>query len=123
MSKQYYYPYTEWEDWQGGMFEMPNKEREVNMDKKAIDVLRNPFDPMFSVITEWVKSSKHNLSKQATNKLSWLGQAACCYEYGIPEHVTRSVWNKLTEQERQNANNIAKQIVELWEKSVSIKQY
>lgn len=30
MSKQYYYPYTELEDWQGGMFEMPNKEREFS---------------------------------------------------------------------------------------------
>lgn len=117
MTKQFYAPYTEWEDYQNGMYEMPNKEREFGMEEKAINVLKNPYDSMLSVINKWKISTAHNLSKQATNKRSWLGQAACCYEYGIPEHVTRSVWNKLTENERNNANNIADQIIEIWQKS------
>ena len=111
-----YYPYWEWEDWKNGMYEMPNKEREINMQEKAIEVLKNPYEPMLSVITEWTICTNHNFTKQGTNKKSWLGQAACCYEYGIPEHVTRSVWNNLTEEERKNANNIADKIIELWQK-------
>jgi len=116
--EQVYYPYWEWEDYQNGMYDMPNKEKEVGMQEKAMEVLRDPYDAMLSVINEWTISTYQNLSKQGTNKKSWLGQAACCYKYGIPEHVTRSVWNKLTEEERENANNIAEQIIELWEKQV-----
>lgn len=116
-TKQFYSHYLHWEDWQNGMYEMPNKEREDGMQEKAISVLQNPFNAMLSVITEWPICTAHNFTKQATNKKSWLGQAACCYEYGIPEHITRSVWNKLTEEERINANNVADQIIELWQKS------
>lgn len=117
MREQFYAHYTEWEDYKNGMYEMPNKEREVGMEEKASEVLRNPYQSMLSVINEWKICTAQNLTKQATNKRSWLGQAACCYQYGIPEHITRSVWNKLTDEERSNANNIADQIIELWEKS------
>lgn len=116
--EQFYAPYTEWEDWKNGMYEMPDRAAETGMEAQAIAVLQNPSGAMLSVITEWPICTAHNFTKQATNKRSWLGQAACCYAHRIPEHVTRSVWNKLTDAERQNANEIADQIIELWEKSV-----
>lgn len=113
--KRYYTHYLNWEDWQNGMYRDIVKSEFDKYVKLAIECLRNPYDPMFNVTKEWYNSSYENLSDYTSNRKSWLGQAACCYNSKVPEQCTRHAWGLLTEKERQNANNIAKQVIQKWE--------
>jgi len=110
--KQYFTDYKNWEDWQNGMWKMPDKEQETELINDAIICLKNPESAMQRVVNEWTESTRVNLTNNGQNKKSWLGQAACCIEYGTPEKLTRIAWGKLTKEEQKNANSIAKQIIE-----------
>lgn len=113
--KRYYTHYLNWEDWQNGMYRDVEKGEFEKYVKLAIDCLRNPKESMLSVINEWHHSSYENLSDYTSNRKSWLGQAACCYQYKVPEQCTRHAWGLLTDLERQNANKIAKITIQKWE--------
>lgn len=116
MINKYYTHYTNWEDWKNGMYR-DVKEKEYYI-KKAIECLRDPYLSMYGVIKEWKQSTKENLSDISSNRRSWLGQAACCYKYGVPENLTRVAWGLLTSEERINANKTADKIIKLWEESI-----
>lgn len=112
--EQFFTHYTNWEDWKNGMWSKPNNQ--IEQEKVAIQILSNPLGAMTRVIAEWPVSTRQNLTDVRSNRKSWLGQAACCIESGIPEQVTRSAWNNLSEDQKNNANNIAQTIIEIWEK-------
>lgn len=113
--KRYYTHYLNWEDWKNGMYRDVEKGEFEKYVKLAIDCLRNPKESMLRVINEWYHSSYENLSDYTSNRKSWLGQAACCYQYKVPEQCTRHAWGLLTDLERQNANKIAKITIQKWE--------
>lgn len=113
---QFFTHYLEWEDYQNGLWSSITKDQEQNKIKQATDILINPETAMNKVIKFWPIASKVNLSDVRSNRKSWLGQAACCIESGVPEHITRMAWNSLTEDQKNNANNIAKQVIEKWER-------
>lgn len=113
---KYYTHYTNWEDWKFGMYrDVKDKSYYI---QKSIDCLKNPEIPMLKVIKEWRFSSRENLSDLKSNRRSWLGQAACCYEFKSPEHCTREAWGLLTKEDRINANKIADKIIRKWEESI-----
>lgn len=114
--EQYFTHYLEWEDYQNGFWKSIPKDQESNKIQIAKSILLNPEIAMQKVIDFWPISTRVNLSDVRSNRKSWLGQAACCINSGIPEHITRMAWNKLTDEEKNNANNVAKQIIEKWEK-------
>lgn len=116
MSERIYRPYTEWEDYQSGMYSLPDKQQEPELIQHATAILRDPHSAMQRVINEWPVSCVENLTAKSK---SWLGQAACCIEYGVPEHLTRIAWNSLTKSEQENANKIASEIIEKWERTYS----
>ncbi len=116
MIQKYYTHYLNWEDWQNGMYrDIENKQYYIH---KAIECLRNPYEAMLKVTKEWRYSSKENLSDLTSNRKSWLGQAACCYQFKVPEHITREAWGLLTKEERINANRIAQIVINKWEESI-----
>lgn len=118
----YYTHYTNWEDWKNGMYREINKQDEEMYVSLSSECLKNPENAMLKVVIEWEESTKENLSNKQQNRKSWLGQAACCIQHNSPEQCTRIAWNKLTKEERNNANEIAKNIIELWERYYSVNQ-
>lgn len=66
-----------------------------------------------SVISEWKHSCEHYLTNFAMNRIAWLGQAAMCYETGIPSKYC-SGFNLLTEKEQEEANLIALDALNDW---------
>lgn len=114
--KQYFTNYLEWEDFKNGLWSSVAKDQEKIKIQQAIDILSDPESAMKMVVENWPVSSKVNLTDVRSNRKSWLGQAACCIHSGVPEHLTRTAWNGLTEDQKNNANNVAKQIIEQWEK-------
>lgn len=65
------------------------------------------------VTTEWVNSCEHYLTNSAMNRIAWLGQAAVCYESGIPSCFCGG-FNLLSEEQQLKANNDALDYLNLW---------
>lgn len=112
MSKRFYSPFTEWEDFKNGMF--GNEVKLANVEKSK-NLLLDCRDAMTRVITEWPVSSKHNLTNASSNRRSWLGQACCCINHSATEFETRLAWKELTKEQQFNANRIADSIISDWE--------
>ena len=66
-----------------------------------------------SVISEWVNSCEHYLTNKAMNRIAWLGQAACCYQTGIPS-VFCSGFNLLSIEDQNRANKVALIALNKW---------
>lgn len=65
------------------------------------------------VISEWKYSCEHYLTNGAMNRIAWLGQAAMCYETGIPSKFCAG-FNFLTESEKERANQTALDALNRW---------
>lgn len=110
-----FHPYTEWEDWQSGMWTPTFSPRDV---EKARQILADPkmfLSASQEMVADWVKSAEQNLTDKSQNRRSWVGQAACCHLSGIPEQATRLAWWSLSLQERAEANEAADTVIAEWE--------
>lgn len=65
------------------------------------------------VISEWKNSCEHYLTNAAMNRIAWLGQAAACYDMGIPS-TFRSGFFLLTDDEQAKANQCALNYLNIW---------
>jgi ParB-like chromosome segregation protein Spo0J len=65
------------------------------------------------VISEWVRSCEHYLTNFAMNRIAWLGQAAMCYENGVPSKFCGG-FNLLTDEQQAEANDIALDALNDW---------
>lgn len=68
---------------------------------------------LLGVTTEWKNSCEHYLTNFAMNRIAWLGQAAVCYESGIPSCFC-SGFNLLSEDQQLTANNNALDFLNAW---------
>ena len=115
---QIYYKYTEWEDFQNGMFETKFK-NEDELILKAAKLLSNEiefYNTSLKVLDNWKISSDVNLSNKNSNRQSWIGQAACCFAFKVPELITRKAWNTLDNKTKIEANLIADKIIRIYER-------
>jgi hypothetical protein len=112
--KQFFAHYSKWEDYKSGMFNVYfngdyNKQIEL-----SANLLKQPslfYDVCKQLINDWIIASKVNLSNCQQNRRAWLGAAACCYNLGSPEFITRLAWSTLSDEEKNIANNIATKII------------
>lgn len=65
------------------------------------------------VITEWAHSCEHYLTNFAMNRIAWIGQAAMCYETGIPSRFCGG-FNLLTDDQQEAANIVALDVLNDW---------
>lgn len=116
--KQFYAPYTDWEDFKNGMYEITFEgyfdELVYNAESmlKDCDLFRNTC---LLILKNWPVASKVNLTNKNCNRQAWLGQAACNYHFGVIETLTRIAWKNITEEQRIGANKIADQIIRYFE--------
>ena len=116
--KQIYFPYTEWEDYLNGMYELNKDTDDEYLISKAIDLLSNQdlfFNTALEVMKNWVKSADVNLSNKNSNRRSWIGQSACFYAEKVPELLTREAWARMTPEYRNDANKTAEKIIRIYE--------
>lgn len=115
---QVFHHYKKWEDFQNGMYRKVNASDDHFLCDKATELLSNPdicFQAMKRVTIEWPFSTEHNLTNLGQNRRAWLGQAACCLEFGVPEELTKIAWNALDHRQQENANGVADVIIKQWE--------
>lgn len=65
------------------------------------------------LIVEWKYSCEHYLTNNSMNRIAWLGQAAVCYETGVPSSYSNA-WFDLTEQQQDEANSVALLYLNKW---------
>lgn len=68
---------------------------------------------MDKVINEWVYSCEHYLTNKAMNRIAWMGQAAMCYDTGVPSKFCAG-FNLLTEEQQAMANEAALKYINMW---------
>lgn len=115
--KQIYHPYYKWEDFKNGMYQTIF-ENEEELIQKAVNLLSNPLEfytICLFILDEWKIATDVNLSNTGCNRKAWLGQAACCYKNRVPEILTREAWQRLTEEQRNIANEVAQKIIDKYE--------
>lgn len=111
--KRQKFPYWEWEDYQAGLYGL-NWNGTI---ADAVDVLSSPVNLerlMSDAVTRWPKAAAHHLTDGGMNQRAWLGWAACGLAAQVPAHMTRAAWWRLSEQQRQLANDAADRVITLY---------
>jgi hypothetical protein len=115
--KRIFHTWESWECHKAGFYKntVPGKNK-AECEEIYRQFLSN--DELFAatlekVITEWKHSCEHYLTNSAMNRIAWLGQAACCYETGVPQ-AFRGGFFLLTDEEQERANNTALKYLNKW---------
>lgn len=117
--KQYYHKYTDWEDYKNGMYNEVDLIKKEELVLKSVELLSDKnlfYSVAKKMIKEWKISAKVNLTNINSNRRSWIGQAACCYNHKCPETLTRIAWGILTEKDRIIANKVADKLIKEYER-------
>lgn len=107
MIKQVYAPYTQWEDWQNGMFRNVSKFEFEELKQRAFGLLADHVQLLAAMqrcVNEWPVSASVNLTDKTLNHRPWLGQAACCIARQCTEDATRAAWSMLSIEQQRDAN-------------------
>lgn len=110
-----YYHYTEWEDFQSGMYNEIKEGREERI-QKAIELLTDNdlcYRFMKQVTEKWVKACEQTFTNNF-NHQAFLGQCACAMYADVRDNETRQAWGMLTDKQRYNANKIADRVFNEW---------
>ena len=115
-----FHTYDKWECHKAGFYKSVVKDlthEECENEYVRILTDKNLFTSILDkVITKWKYSCEHYLSNQSMNRIAWLGQAAVCYESGVPSKYSYS-WSKLTKTQQSDANDIAFAALNKWIKN------
>ena|SRR6056297_2309747 len=125
--KRIYHNYQKWEDHKNGLYDCidPNERHSIQESYNLLTDLKKFYSQSVKMISKWKYATEHNLTNLEINRKAWIGQAVCCYNHGAKSYSTIIAWNMLTLSEQERANNIAKEIIELFElkqsKSICLK--
>jgi hypothetical protein len=111
--KQIFHPHDKWECHKEGFFKgFDNSKLQL-----VVDMFENSQETkkyMQMVIDNWTNSCEHNLTNPTINKIAWLGQSAACLFCGASSETTKKAWHYVSEPKRNEANIIAKNIIETY---------
>ena len=112
-----FHTWDKWECYPAGFYESkhPNKSHEAC---KHIFKTTLSNQPLFSsilegLIVDWKNSCEHYLTNKSMNRIAWLGQAAVCYQFGIPSKYSNA-WFDISENDRLLADNTALKYLNIW---------
>lgn len=114
-----YHTWDKWEAFDAGFFDNQPRNRTLTANRcKAMyaDFLRDipRFEKaMEGVLKDWPNSTEHNLTNDRMNRIAWLGQAAMCYETGIPAAFCNG-YSMMTLAEQQAADEAALRYLNLF---------
>lgn len=114
-----FHPYENWEDFKHGMYRMPGTQDSTHSVVLSKGLLQCPaqfYLVAFQMIQDWTIAAETNLSNRSRNRQAWIGQASCCFNHNASESQTKEAWWMLTDEQRQAANDVADEIIAVWEK-------
>lgn len=95
------------------------KEGRKDRIQQAINLLTDPdlcYKFMTKVTKEWIHATEQTFTNRSMNHQAFLGQTACNMYAGVKEDETREAWGYLTNDQRRQANKIADQVYDEWER-------
>lgn len=115
--KRIYHHYENWEDYKAGMYRTDIINESFFINKATLMLCDNSLflETCIEILNNWVFSSEANLTNSECNRKAWLGQAACCYKFNVPEILTRKAWNNLCNEQQFKANKIAEIVIRHYE--------
>lgn len=122
--EQQFRHYQEWEDWANGMWRDVTPEEDERFAALSRDLLLDTDRleyAMRHIFEKWPTATLVNMTNRGQNRRAWLGQSACCVICESPEQSTRRAWGTLELEQKQAANRVATNIIELWETEYRIE--
>jgi hypothetical protein len=112
-----YHHHEKWEDYLNGQYALTYAKPQIGeLQSAALLADGSACYAAMSVVTrEWPNATEHNLTNLEQNRRAWLGQAACCFELGVPAFVTKAAWWTLPVTIQDRANAIADSVIREWE--------
>ena len=117
-SSRVYFHYTELEEFAAGLWKRPTGETRKDFIQKAANLMKQSDEfktAMAQALDDWPKSCAHNLTALDSNRIAWLGHAGCSIATGSPEECTRVGWHTLTQEEQDEANRVAGEVLAVWD--------
>lgn len=114
-----YHRHDHWEDWHAGQYALTYNDQ-ARGELQSAGLLADEsacYAAMSAVTREWPNATEHNLTNIEQNRRAWLGQAACCFELGVPAFVTKQAWWTLPETMQVRANGVADTVIGEWEEA------
>lgn len=112
-----FHTYEKWECHKAGFYETKHKTLNDEQCKEGyFKVLKNPLlfsEILEKLIVDWKYSCEHYLTNKSMNRIAWLGQAAVCYNSGVPNRYA-GAWFELTKKEQDIANDVALKYLNKW---------
>jgi ParB-like chromosome segregation protein Spo0J len=120
-----FHTYEKWECHKAGFYASTKKDwTHEQCENEYVRVLTDLelFENILNkLIVEWKYSCEHYLTNKSMNRIAWLGQAAVCYESGVPSRYS-SAWFNLTEDQQNEANLTALKALNKWMEQNEFKQ-
>ena len=120
-----YHAYDKWECHKAGFYKTKKDSwTDKQCEKEFIRIIGNEklFEKILKkLIVVWKYSCEHYLTNKSMNRLAWLGQAAVCYNSGIPSTYSYT-WFKLSEKQQEKANNVALKYLNKWLKQNNLEE-
>ena len=105
--------YRDWEEFKKGMYDNRQDEEKIESSYK---ILTSKFlkNYMKNTTNYFPISTKVHLTNKMFNPVSWLGQATCCIHGESKAQETCIAWMKMSKEQQDRANNIAKEVIKEW---------
>ena len=106
--------YTQWEDWQAGMYRHNST---LTKTKEAAAILSSPsmfYEAGSQAIAAWPNATAQNLTNLYVNHQPWIGRVACSYVAGATIADTTTAWCSLSPSTQIAANQVADYIADKW---------
>jgi len=115
--RRIFHTYDKWECHKAGFYQSKKIGfTKAQCEKEYIRVLTDQelFGSVLEkIIVEWKYSCEQYLTNTAMNRIAWLGQAAVCYEAGVPAKFC-SAWSKISDEDQDSANITALNALNKW---------
>ena len=112
-----FHTYDKWECHKAGFYQSKKKGwTNEQCEDEYIRILSDTklfSEILDKIIIEWKYSCEHYLTNKSMNRIAWLGQAAVCYESGVPS-VYSGAWFKLSDEQQDKANEVANIYLNRW---------
>jgi ParB-like chromosome segregation protein Spo0J len=112
-----FHTYDKWECHKAGFYQSKKKDwTNEQCENEFIRVLSDQKlfgEILDKIIVEWKYSCEHYLTNKSMNRIAWLGQAAVCYNSGVPSRYS-SAWFDIPEETREEANRTALIYLNKW---------
>lgn len=117
--KQIFHTWDKWECYPAGLYESRPLRRRLSdgmcryMYACFLRDIPRFERALAGVLANWVNSCEHYLSNERMNRVAWLGQAAMCFETGVPAMFCGG-YNQLSEADKLAADRAACRALNMW---------